>query len=223
MSQRLSVQTDSADQAIAAAVAHLQKGGIVAFPTDTFYGLAVDPRSEDAVAALFALKRRDPDVALPLIAASLAQAERAVGPITPLARLLASEFWPGPLTLVLDAHPSVAPAVHAGLGTIAVRVPAHPVARALADRAGYPITATSANRSGEPPAATADAALAALDESPAVLLLDAGTLPPSPPSTIVDARGRMPVLLREGAVPWERVLEFLGHGVPPSGRTPPAD
>src|SRR5512141_1230268 len=133
------------------AVEWLRAGGIVAFPTDTLYGLAADPSSAKAIAALFALKGRPADAALPFVAASQAQVA-AWCRMSPTTERLAARFWPGPLSLICDAPASLLPAVHANLGTVAVRVPAHPIARALAGAWGGPLPATSANRSGGPPA-----------------------------------------------------------------------
>jgi L-threonylcarbamoyladenylate synthase len=195
-------------EAVAPAVVWLRGGGIVAFPTDTVYGLAVDPASDGALQALFDLKGRAPQAAVPLIAASTAQLERWCGALGSASARLAARFWPGPLSLVLDAPPGVSAAVHGGRGTVAVRVPAHPVARALADAWGSPVTATSANRSGEPPGRTAGD-LRGLAADDRVLVLDAGPAPGGAPSTIVDVRTGTPVLVREGAVAWSRVLESL--------------
>ena len=194
--------------ALAPAVQALNAGGVVAFPTDTLYGLATDPRNAEAVERLFELKGRAADVAVPLIAADAAQVDLTVREWTPLAHRLADRFWPGPLSLVLDAAPSLDAGVLGGGATVAIRVPAHPVARLLAAGLGHPITATSANRSGDTPAADALALVAALGDGVA-LVLDAGPCVAGPPSTIADVRGERPRLLREGAIPWDRVLESL--------------
>ena len=193
--------------AIGRAVEILRLGGIVAYPTDTLYGLAVDPRSAAAVAKLFAIKGRDARVALPLVAADLAQAEH-VGRIGPLERRLAARFWPGPLTLVVPANAALTPALLAGGDTVAVRVPAHPVAQALARAFEFAIPATSANLSGAPATADPQDVCGALGHH-LDLLLDAGPAPGGPPSTIVRIVGDTPVLLRRGAIAWERVLESL--------------
>jgi len=193
---------------LAPAVAWLRAGGVVAMPTDTFYGLAVDPRSPAAVAAVFDVKGRDAAAALPLVGASLAQVDAHCGPMTAATRRLAETYWPGPLSLILDAPSAMAAAVHAGARTVAVRVPAQPVARALAEAAGHVLTATSANRRGAPPAADAGA-LGDLGRDPRVFVVDGGASPGGPPSTIVDARGARPVLVRAGAIAWERVLESI--------------
>jgi len=198
------IRPDPSD--IAAAVDVLRAGGVVAFPTDTLYGLAVDPRRHDAVERLFQLKGRDVTAAVPLIAANV---DQALGAATfgEKERRAAQAFWPGPLSIVAPANPSVAPNALAGGTTVAIRVPAHVVARQLAERFGFPITATSANRSGEPAADSADAVAAALSDVD--LLLDAGRAPGGAPSTIISFNAGELVLLRAGAVPWERVLESL--------------
>jgi L-threonylcarbamoyladenylate synthase len=189
------------------AVSALRSGGIVGFPTETFYGLAVDPRSALAVKRIFELKRRGLDRPLPLIASGLDQIVDHVGTMTPLALKLASRGWPGPLTLIIPASPRLCEDVHLSTGTVAVRVSADSVARALALSAGHAITSTSANISGDPPAATADRVAASFGAGIDVLI-DAGPAPAGLPSTIVDATGDVPVLVRDGAVSWKRVLEF---------------
>jgi L-threonylcarbamoyladenylate synthase len=116
-------------------------------------------------------------------------------------------FWPGPLSIVAPAQPCLVAEALGGRSTVAVRVPAHEIARALAAAFGFPITATSANRSGEPAADSADAVAATLHELD--LLVDAGPVRGGAPSTIVSFDGERPILLREGAVPWDRVLKSL--------------
>jgi L-threonylcarbamoyladenylate synthase len=193
--------------AIARAADLLRAGGVVAYPTDTLYGLAVDPRRDDAVARLFAIKGRDAAHAVPLIAASIAQAEQACR-LGPAHKRLASEFWPGPLSLVGEADGVLSRLLLGGGATIAVRVPAHTVARKLADAFGYCITATSANLSGCLPATTAADAAAALGDR-VDAIVDAGPSPGGPPSTMVAMSDDAPVLLRAGAIAWERVIKLL--------------
>lgn len=192
---------------LSAAVTALRAGGVVAFPTDTVYGLAADPRSSEAVQRLFALKHRSAGQAIPLIAADEDQVAQ-IGTMTATARRLAARWWPGPLTVVIPASPKLCAEVHRGTGRVAVRVPDDRVARSLARAAGHPITATSANRSGMPAATTADGVIDQLGESLDVLV-DAGPSPGQLPSTIVDVSGPSPTLIRAGAIPWERVLESL--------------
>jgi L-threonylcarbamoyladenylate synthase len=198
------------DAELARAIAWLRSGGVVAFPTDTFYGLAVDPRLPHAVTALFEVKGRDPQMAVPLIAASLEQACAAAEWVSALTERLALAFWPGPLSLIVDAAPAVCEAVHGGRRTIAIRVPDSAVSCRLAEGLGFPITATSANLSGAPPVRHPKH-LDAVARDPRVLVLAAGDTPGGAPSTIVDARGERPTLVRAGAISFERVLTFL-HG-----------
>jgi L-threonylcarbamoyladenylate synthase len=205
---RLHVDPAAPDpRAIADAVDVLRRGGIVGYPTDTLYGLAVDPRRDDAVQRLFEVKARDRASAVALIAADVAQAQEAgtfgVGELA-----LARSFWPGPLTIVVPVAEALSRWLTAGLGTVGVRVPAHAVARALADGLGYCITATSANPSGQPAARTADEVSGALGER-IDALVDAGPAPGGLPSTIVEFADGRPVLRRSGAVAWDRVLESL--------------
>jgi L-threonylcarbamoyladenylate synthase len=204
----LSLAADFPDEAvIARAAAVLARGGVVAYPTDTLYGLAVDPRRDDAVARLYEAKGRGPSIAVPLIAASIEQAHEAAMFGEHEIRL-AHRFWPGPLTIVMPARHGLAGAVLGGGTTVALRVPSHTIARALAATFGFCITATSANRSGHPPAPTGAAVAAALDET-IDLLLDGGAVVGGVPSTIVEIASTGPRLIRAGAVAWERVLESL--------------
>lgn len=187
----------------------LTSGQVIAYPTDTFYGLGVDPTSEPAVQALYRAKQRTSTEALPLIASDLASIEAQLGPLSGTARRLAAAFWPGPLTLVLpkgDAR--LAAGVTAGRNTIAIRVPAHLVARAVAAAIGGLVTSTSANRSGQPPVSAARDVVRALG-SDIALVLDAGPTTGESASTIVDVTGPHPTLIRPGQVRFDRVLESL--------------
>ena len=195
-------------RALAGAAALVRAGGIVAYPTDTLYGLAADPGNAAAMAQLYRIKGRPVDLAIPLIASGVSQIEAAGGVLDAPARRLAAAFWPGPLTIVLPAWPGLDARVHAGLGTVAVRVPDHAVARMLADECGWPITSTSANISGEAATRVPGDVRASLGAS-LDALVDAGPSPGGAPSTIVDLAGGVPRLVRAGAVPWERVLESL--------------
>ncbi len=191
----------------AAAVAALREYRVVAYPTETFYGLGADPRSTAAVRKVFAVKGRPADQPLPLIAADAEQIADHVGTMTPLAQRLASRWWPGPLTLIIPASPRLAADVHLSTGKVAVRVPSHVVARALAAAAGHAITSTSANVSGKPPASMPDDVVTIFGDAIDVLI-DAGPTPAGLPSTIVDVTGQSPALVRAGVVPWDRVLKF---------------
>ena len=200
--------------ALETALGVLAAGGVVAIPTDTVYGLAVLPGREEAVAALFALKERPVDVALPVLVGDLEQvAEVAVvpsGPVTGLAR----RWWPGPLTIVLER----APGFDADLGglrdrasTVGVRWPDHPFVAGLCRRAG-PLAVTSANRHGAPPCTSAAQVAAAFAPGPAPDLVVDGGACDGVPSTVVDCTGPEPRCLREGAVLWPVVVEVLEAG-----------
>ena len=194
-----------------AAVRVIDAGRVVALPTDTLYGLAADPFRPDAVERVFHIKGRAADRALLLIAADRAQVVRCVGPLPALADRLANTFWPGPLTLLVPAPPTLADAVSGGTGLVGVRVPAHAVARGLCRACDRPLTATSANVSGQP--APADAAEVERQLGDAIdLLLDAGPAPGGEASTIVDVTGSGVRLVRSGAVEWGRVLECMNRG-----------
>jgi L-threonylcarbamoyladenylate synthase len=184
----------------------IREGLVVAYPTDTLYGLAVDPRNAEAVRRLYELKGRAEGSALTLIAAELAHA-RAAADMTPFAERLAARWWPGPVTVVVRARPILARDMLGGGVTVGVRIPDHAVAVALARDARFCITATSANRSGAAAASTGDEVGTALPDVDAIL--DGGPSRGGAPSTIVDASARAVTLVRQGAVPWERVLKSL--------------
>lgn len=208
MTRRLQVDPDGPEAApVAEAAATLRRGGIVAYPTDTLYGLAVDPRLDRAVQRLFDLKGRGAATAIALIAADADQARHA-GRFGATEMRLAQAFWPGPLTIVVPASPSLSRLLTGGGDTLGVRVPAHAVARALASALGTCITATSANRTGQPPATTADQ-VAAIFGDAIDLLLDSGPVTGGAGSTMVEVSSGRPTLHRAGAIAWERVLESL--------------
>ena len=204
----LRVSSENPDAAaIDRAAGALRSGSIVAYPTDTLYGLAVDPRNDDAVNRLIDVKGREATVGITLIAASLEQAGEA-GLFDANELRLARAFWPGPLTIVLPARDRLSRRVLGPGSTIAIRIPAHPVARALAERFAFCITATSANVSGHPPASTPEEATAALGAS-IDLLLDAGPTAGGPASTIVEVTTSGLRLVRAGAIAWDRVLRSV--------------
>jgi L-threonylcarbamoyladenylate synthase len=194
--------------ALEEAATWIRNGGIVAVPTDTFYGLAADPFRADAIARVFAVKGRPAERALPLIAADAAQIGQHLGPLTPIGARLAERFWPGPLTILVAAPPSLARDVYGDAGTVGVRVPADTVVRAIAAGCGRPITATSANLSGEPATTDPDEVERTLGDR-IDLLIDTGRTRGGAPSTIVDITGPEPRLVRAGAIPWEEVRAWL--------------
>lgn len=202
---RLDIRGDHPDpHAIARAGAVLRRGGLVALPTETVYGLGANATDAAAVQRIFQAKGRPADNPLIVHLATPDQLDQVTSTITPLARRLVDRFWPGPLTIVLDAAADLPTVTTGGLSTVAVRVPAHPVARAVIEAAGVPIAAPSANRSGRPSPTTADHVAADLGESIDVLV-DAGPTGLGLESTVVDGRGLQPVVFREGAVTREQL------------------
>jgi L-threonylcarbamoyladenylate synthase len=180
-------------------IAILRGGGVVAFPTDTVYGLGACADNETAVARIFQLKQRPRNIALPLLLADKAQISQVALAIPPIARLLIDKFLPGALTLVLPRASAVLDIVTAGGSTVAIRIPDHPVPVALAQELG-PIAATSANLSSQPSALTAAEVYNQFGDK-IDLVIDGGRCPRGEESTIVDVTGPIPILLREGAIP----------------------
>ncbi len=169
------------------------------YPTDTFYGLGVDPRNPAAVRKLFAIKERGTDQPVLLLLPDLRHVAEWVAEITPRAEELMRRWWPGPLTLVLKAKPAVLPELTAGTGSIGLRVPGTELTRRLLFFLGTALTGTSANISGSPSLRTAEEAAAALGGR-VDLILDGGTTPGGLPSTVVDVSTEPFRVIREGAV-----------------------
>jgi L-threonylcarbamoyladenylate synthase len=204
--------------ALAAAADVLWAGGVVGIPTDTVYGLAVDPWQPGAADRVFAAKGRPRGVELPVLVADRAQVARLCPEVPAAAERLMARFWPGGLTVVVPRHPGSGPeGTGPDLGdngtSVGVRCPDHPVPRALCALVG-PLATTSANRHGAPPASEADE-VAIL---PGVaLVLDGGTRT-GLASTVVDcSRPGPPLLLRAGRVPWAEILAELGLATPGDG------
>jgi L-threonylcarbamoyladenylate synthase len=199
--------------AIPKAVAALRAGQLVAMPTETVYGLAADAGNAKAVGGIFLAKDRPRFNPLIIHAASVALA-REIGVFTPPAERLAEAFWPGPLTLVLPKQPKapIADLALAGLPTVAIRVPAHPVARALLTAFAGPLAAPSANRSGHVSATTAAHVAADLGDTVA-LILDGGAAPIGLESTIIGFDGDRPTLLRSGGVDRAAIEAVLGEAL----------
>ena len=194
----------------------LAEGGLVAMPTETVYGLAADASNADAVARLYAAKGRP--AFNPLIAhCASAEAAFAQGRFSEKARTLAAEFWQGPLTFVVDAvdTTTVCSLARAGLDTLALRVPAHPAARALLEAFGGPLVAPSANPSGRISPTTAQHVSSDMGDK-VDLILDGGPCSEGIESTVIDARGETPVLLRQGTVLTE-AIEAVWPGIEMGG------
>ncbi len=206
----MAVVAPSSD-ALNTAAANLRAGQLVAFPTETVYGLGADATNGQAVARIFEAKGRPRFNPLIVHVPGLAEVEK-LAHITPLAQRLAEGFWPGPLTLVMKrrADSGLSDLVTAGLETVAIRVPDHPLARALLIATGRPLAAPSANRSGHVSATQArhvDADLGARVS----MILDGGATAHGIESTVMDVTGDSAVLLRAGAVPADVIEAVLGH------------
>jgi L-threonylcarbamoyladenylate synthase len=177
----------------------LQKGGVIAFPTDTVYGLGADVFNTRAVERVYEIKNRPKNQQFPLLIADAEQLTTLAEPIPEITWLLAGRFWPGGLTLVLSKKDSL-PAYIASGPTVAVRVPNHPVCLALIEGLGNPITGTSANTSGQPAALTA-AEVGQQLVGKIDLIINGGKCPGGKESTIVDITRLPPTILRHGIIP----------------------
>lgn len=207
--------------AISQAAAALRQGGLVAFPTETVYGLGANAFDPAAVLAVFTAKARPRNDPVIVHLATADELPRVARQVPPQARLLAAAFWPGPLTLLLPRAAEVPPEVTAGLDTVGVRVPKHAVALALIAAAGVPIAAPSANRFGHTSPTTAQHVLHDLDGRIDVLL-DAGPTMVGVESTVLDLTADSPRVLRPGGVPVEALERALGQRVPVGSSDGPA-
>lgn len=194
-------------QAIPAALQVLKSGGLVAFPTDTVYGLAADPFNPAAIQRLYAAKERDMSKAIAVLVGAVEQLEQVTPGLTQAAERLAAHFWPGALTLVITRRPKL-PSELSALPTIGVRMPDHAFALRLL-RASGPLATTSANRSGEENPLTADDVLQQLSGR-VELVLDGGRCPGGVPSTVVDCTVPDGRILRDGAISTEEIQAVLG-------------
>lgn len=190
----------------------LRSGGLVAFPTETVYGLGADASNDAAVARVFSVKGRPTDHPLIVHLANAEQLDDWAAEVTPTARLLADAFWPGPLTLLVERLASVSLAVTGGRSTVGLRVPDHTVALELLRAFGGGIAAPSANRFGRVSPTTAAHVVADLGDD-VDLVLDGGACRVGVESTIVDLTAEVPVVLRTGGISIDRLEEVLGHVV----------
>ncbi len=189
----------SMEMVLLKAVDVLKSGGIIAYPTETFYGLGVKFDLEGPLERLYAIKQRPQAKAMPLIIGNSGLLPSVTDSISIAAKSLMNRFWPGPLTLIFPAKENLSQFITAGTGKVAVRVPGESFALALAEITGFPITATSANPSGLPPANDAETVMhyfgADVD-----LIINAGPTPGGIPSTIVDTTGDTIEIVREGII-----------------------
>lgn len=216
----VSLRAVEADE-IERAVRVLRSGGLVAFPTETVYGLGADAGDEAAVSRIFAAKGRPPGHPLIVHLSSDKRLNEWTVDVPDTARLLARRFWPGPLTLILRRSPRVADAVTGGRPTVGIRVPDHPVALELLDAFGGGIAAPSANRFGSVSPTTAEHVRLELGDAVDVVL-DGGPCRVGVESTILDLTGDEPAILRPGGLTREELQEALGRPVPERAAGGPA-
>jgi L-threonylcarbamoyladenylate synthase len=186
---------DSLDEAVSA----FKRGGVIAYPTETFYGLGVDPFNPGAIEKLFRLKGRSFKDPIPLIAARADAVEAIVEEVGPIGQSLIERYWPGPLTIIFNAKKTLPGVLTAHTGKVGVRVPGSYEAQRLASAVGSLITSTSANPTGSPPPNSAKGVLDYFDGLIDVII-DGGTLAARKPSTVVDVTGGTIELIREGAI-----------------------
>jgi L-threonylcarbamoyladenylate synthase len=199
---------DSFQSAIQEAVQVIHGGGVVAVPTESFYGLAVHALNEKAIERLFAVKQRREDNPVLILIPSEESLSRYVTEVLEKARKLTGRFWPGGLTLVFFADPILPRSLTAGTGKIGVRLSSHPVPTELARAVGAPITGTSANRSGHPSCSTVLQVMEAVGKD-IDLILDGGRTPGGKGSTVLDVTVDPPVVVRQGIVSRDELSPFL--------------
>lgn len=195
---------------IAEAAEIIKQGGVVVFPTRSLYGLGVDAYNPDAVEKIIKIKQRPADNPILVLIYSRRQLDSLAANISPTALAIMDAFWPGKVTLVFEARDSLSNRLTARTGKIGVRLAGHPVAAALAQQVGRPVTGTSANVSGEPGCYQAQCLEAAIAQQ-VDLILDAGTLAGGVGSTVVDVTADRPQILREGQVTAAEILRTLAE------------
>jgi len=186
-------------EAVKRAVSILKKGGVIAFPTETSYGLGASISTDKALERIYEIKKRPKEKPLLVIISSLEQLDYLAEDITPAAQALIAKFWPGPLTLLLKARHGLHWALTGSTGKVGVRLSSHPWATAIVSSLGIPITATSCNLAGAPPANTPEEVAKRLKYYPLDYICPAGPTPGGPPSTIVDTTVSPPMIIRAGA------------------------
>ncbi len=184
----------------------LESGGIVAFPTDTVYGIGTSAFNNEAVLSLFEAKGRSRMQAVPVLISSMAQIDTVTTGLSDLARSLAEKYWPGPITLVLSKNTNLAEAVSPS-DTVGIRMPKHEFAKSLLDAVG-PLAVTSANITGHQSLSGADEVFQAM-KGKIELVIDGGKTPGQVPSTVVDCTGMKPVIIREGPISQAEIDLFI--------------
>ncbi|GAE87289.1 L-threonylcarbamoyladenylate synthase [Acetivibrio straminisolvens] len=207
----LKIQPDNIDsEKIKYAAEVLRGGGIVAFPTETVYGLGADALNENAVKKIFEAKGRPSDNPLIVHITGKESVDGLAAVVSPQAQVLMDRFWPGPLTLVVEKSGKIPSAITAGLSTVGLRAPSHPIALALIREAGIPIAAPSANLSGKP---SPTASKHVIDDlyGRVDVIIDGGDADIGVESTVLDVTTDVPVILRPGGVSFEQLRDVLGN------------
>ena len=187
----------------------LLEGGVVCIPTDTVYGIAGIATNSIAVSKVFEVKQRDPTTPLPIFIQDISSLNNFSEFVPPLAKILASNFWPGPLTMVLEKADCIPDMATGGLKTAGFRIPNHEIAVTLCEKTGNPITGTSANISGQKAATTADEALRQFKDSSLDLIIDGGESTSSDPSTIVHFKDNEVKLIRQGVISMSDIQKLV--------------
>lgn len=202
------IQSSGANKknALTEAAGEIERGGIVAFPTETFYGLGVIYSDTEALARLFRLKRRPKNKPIPLIIGNVPELAIVASQPDKIAFRIIERFWPGPLTILFAAKAELSDLITGRTGKVAARVPGRSFALDLAGAVGYPLTATSANISGMPPAGSPDEVIGYFGDG-VDLIVDGGIAPGEKPSTIIDMSEGTIALVREGVIPFKAILE----------------
>ncbi len=209
--QRITVDPDNPNSSTVTEAARIiKKVGLVGLPTETFYALAANGLNRNAVDRVLAAKGRPDGKPLGLLLADRNMIEMVTTNIPPFAVTLIEEFWPGPLSLILDAKQNLPKGVLGEGNGVSVRVPGCRLAAEVTRQAKVPLTATSANYSGTNPPKTPEDVIRNIGEH-LDLVLEAGETPGGLPSTMVDVRKKEPVLIREGAIPWEKIVKLRPH------------
>jgi len=204
---RTEIISASSPDAIQQALEVLQAGGLVAFPTDTVYGVGALAFDGKAVESIYKAKDRPIEMAIPILIGDTADINKVASEVPLMAKKLAERFWPGPLTIVVPKHLSLPDSISA-TNTVGIRVPDHIVARSVLRAAG-PIAVTSANLSGQPSPSTAGEVFAQLSGRIA-LIVDGGKTPGGVPSTLVDCTGSQPIVVRQGPISLNQILAAVG-------------
>jgi len=200
----LKLKRNNIDDVLSECVQALNEGKVVAFPTETFYGLGVKYDNEEALRRLYKIKNRPLEKAMPLIIGDISLVEKVAEPLSTLEKEIMQRYWPGPLTIILKAKDGLSEYLTAGTGKVALRIPGESFGLELAKKAGFPITATSANPSGSPPADSAEMILKYF-ATEIDILVDGGRTRGYEPSTIVEVVGGQIKLIRKGVI--KKIIE----------------